>query len=244
MAADGIERVGDTIRRPRGAGSEVVEALLGHLEAVGFDGAPRFLGIDADGRQVLSWVPGEATQDPPWLHDDVENARRLGEVAGLLRRVHDATAGFVPPPGAEPQRPLAVAGDQWSHADAHYGNTVYRDDLPVALIDWEFAAPGDARYDPIGLLICARLPRPDRPDEQTERERSAHRVLEAIMTGYGFTAEQAQGAPLVAAAFFDGAADYLVGLGETGVDGRTPESVAPVVAIRRSLADWWRTHSV
>jgi len=31
-------------------------ARLRHLEAVGFTGAPRFLGIDAAGREVLSYI--------------------------------------------------------------------------------------------------------------------------------------------------------------------------------------------
>lgn len=51
---EGVVRVGNTVRRPRQAGSDLLEALLTHLERVGFDGAPRFLGIDARGRQALS----------------------------------------------------------------------------------------------------------------------------------------------------------------------------------------------
>jgi hypothetical protein len=39
-------RVGDTVRRPAGANAERVELLLRHLEAAGFDAAPRFRGIE------------------------------------------------------------------------------------------------------------------------------------------------------------------------------------------------------
>ena len=47
-------RVGDTVRRPAGSSGESVRNLLLHLEAVGFDGAPRYLGTDEQGREVLS----------------------------------------------------------------------------------------------------------------------------------------------------------------------------------------------
>ncbi len=40
-------RVGNTVRRPAGS-QPGVAALLRHLEAVGFDGAPRHLGVDAE----------------------------------------------------------------------------------------------------------------------------------------------------------------------------------------------------
>jgi hypothetical protein len=52
-------RVGDTVRRPLAAGSNFVHALLLHLEPRGFAGAPRFLGLDKIGREVLTFVPGQ-----------------------------------------------------------------------------------------------------------------------------------------------------------------------------------------
>ena len=42
--------------RVKGPEAPLVEALLVHLEGGGFAGAPRFLGVDGRGRQVLSWV--------------------------------------------------------------------------------------------------------------------------------------------------------------------------------------------
>jgi hypothetical protein len=35
-----------------------VHALLGHLHAAGFGGAPRPLGLDEFGREVLTFIPG------------------------------------------------------------------------------------------------------------------------------------------------------------------------------------------
>lgn len=60
-----VVRVGDEVHRPRTQGAELVESFLLHLELVGFDASPRFLGIDESGRQVLTFVEGEVTIEPP-----------------------------------------------------------------------------------------------------------------------------------------------------------------------------------
>jgi hypothetical protein len=50
----GIVRVSQTVHRSLHQRSDYVHALLRHLEEVGFDGAPRLPGIDAQGREVLT----------------------------------------------------------------------------------------------------------------------------------------------------------------------------------------------
>ena len=90
-----VVRVGDTVRRPVGEWSPAVHALLRHFETVGFDGAPRFLGIDEQGREILSFVEGDAALAPIPGSDEA-----LVELGRLLRRMHEATAGFEPPPPA------------------------------------------------------------------------------------------------------------------------------------------------
>ena len=59
-----VVRQGDTVHRPLRSTSAAAHALLHHLADVGFDGAPRLLGIDAHGREVLSYIPGEAVTPP------------------------------------------------------------------------------------------------------------------------------------------------------------------------------------
>lgn len=54
-----VVRVGDTIRRPAHARSAYVDELLRRLPAAGFDGAPRPLGYDELGRQILTFIEGE-----------------------------------------------------------------------------------------------------------------------------------------------------------------------------------------
>ena len=86
----GIVRVGQTGCRSLHERSDYVHALLRHLEAVGFDGAPRLLGIDEQGRELLTYLPGEVVvRSPAWLSD-----ARLDSAARLIRGFHDATAGI------------------------------------------------------------------------------------------------------------------------------------------------------
>ena len=88
-------RVGTTVRRQTGPWTPAVHALLRYLEDVGFDGAPRVHGIDEQGREVLTFIGGEDGHHArkAALHDD----RTLAEVGRMIRRYHDAVAGFVPP---------------------------------------------------------------------------------------------------------------------------------------------------
>ncbi len=53
----GIVRIGDTVRRPLRPFSLTVQAYLAHLRDAGFTGAPLPLGVDEQGREVLSFVP-------------------------------------------------------------------------------------------------------------------------------------------------------------------------------------------
>jgi hypothetical protein len=135
----GVVRIGDTVRRPASAASAFVAGLLTHLAEVGFDGCPRHLGWDGQGRDVLSFVPGDVP--PRWQHftDD-----QVGRAATLLRQLHDATRGLA----------SGLGGEVVCHHDAGPNNTVFRGGRPVAFIDFDFAAPGPALAD-VGYLAWA-----------------------------------------------------------------------------------------
>src|SRR3954452_2014402 len=87
-----VVRVGNTVRRPQRATSPATHALLRHLADVGFEGAPRFLGIDDHDREVLSYVPGTAITPPfpNWALID----EALVSVAALLLDYHRAVETF------------------------------------------------------------------------------------------------------------------------------------------------------
>ncbi|MEV0310229.1 aminoglycoside phosphotransferase family protein [Nonomuraea fuscirosea] len=86
---DGVVRVGDTVRRPASTSTPAVHALLRHLEAAGFDGAPRVVGMDGLGREILTYLPGTTGLRLESVSDEA-----LAGLALLVRRFHDATAGF------------------------------------------------------------------------------------------------------------------------------------------------------
>jgi hypothetical protein len=203
-----VWRVGNTVRRPRGAGHQVVEALLVHLADVGFEGSPRFLGVDEQGRQRLEYLDGAVHRTPPWQHDDAANAAELGRLASWLRRLHDATADFIAPVGVSPRRPLPLAGDVWTHGDVGYPNVVYRDQRLVGLIDWEFAAPSHRCHDPAALFaVSVRGPRPDAPDND-RRAVATKLAAAAITVGYGMTDAEVRELPGMAATILDDACTF------------------------------------
>ena len=148
----GVVRVGDTVRRPAGGSSDAVRRLLLHLESVGFDGAPRFLGTDEKGRDVLTFVPGDVPLPPypAWALTD----SALQDLGRLVRRFHEATATFDAASVTGWSRSWAdpSGGPVICHNDLFPENVVFRDGHVVALIDFPEAAPGRPFWD---LAIAA-----------------------------------------------------------------------------------------
>jgi hypothetical protein len=192
---EGVVRVGDTVRRPVGPHSRLVHALLTHLESAGFDGAPRFLGIDRTGREVLSYIDGEVAgrPRPAWIADE----SRLVSVGQLVRAYDDAAALFSPPPGAllnahvpEPQGiPPAPAypPELIGHVDITPENVIFRDGRAFALIDFDLAKPA-SRADEMfnAMLWWAPLSDP-RDVDPLLRNLDAARRARILADAYGLS---------------------------------------------------------
>ena len=155
---DGVVRVGDTVRRPVTSRSPFIHTVLKHLEHVGFDGAPRFLGLDAKGREILDFVDGEVA-GRPWPGWVADRERGIS-VARLLRRLDDAMQPFGVPeaaaPGARPVGSPAPVGppDTFvSHCDVTPENTVFRDGVAHAFIDFDLARPTSRAVTVANLLL-------------------------------------------------------------------------------------------
>lgn len=170
-----VHRVGDTVRRPLRPTTPAVHALLRHLERVGFDGAPRVLGVDDDGREVLTYIPGQAVTAPAPVWGLTDAALR--SVGRLLRRFHDAVAGFDPSPFTwSPSPTPPFDGGGIAHNDPNLDNVVFRRGVAVALIDFDLAAPGHPVWDVAGT---ARFWAPLRGDDDITDARR-HRQLERL----------------------------------------------------------------
>jgi hypothetical protein len=189
----GAIRVGDTVRRPVGPWTPAVHALLTHLATKGFSGAPRPLGIDDQGREVLTFLEGETVGSakpwPAWTH--AEDA--LEQVARWLRAYHEAVADFAPPPGA-----VWREGGQWSpgliigHNDAAPYNAVWHDGELAGFFDWDFAAPVTPEWD-LAFTAFSWVPLHARHvvaaegfTDFTARPQRLHRFLDV----YGWSASQ------------------------------------------------------
>jgi hypothetical protein len=183
-----VLRVGDTVRRPWRQTSPATGALLDHLERLGFDGAPRFLGADTEGRETLSYIAGDAVLEPypPWALTD----EALVSVAELLRRFHDAAASFDPNPHTWPQAvPPAFRDGTISHNDPNLDNVIFAGERAAALIDFDLASPGSAVWD---VACAARLWAPLRADEdlpEALRGRPLER-LRLFAAAYGLAAAE------------------------------------------------------
>ncbi|WP_246006894.1 aminoglycoside phosphotransferase family protein [Actinomadura pelletieri] len=130
-----------------------MHGVLRHLEAVGFDGAPRVLGVDVLGREVLSWVPGEVPRRP--LPEYAASEEALRGVGRLLRRYHEAVVSYGVPEGAVwdgETSNLDGEPEVIGHCDVTPDNVVFRGGAPVALIDFDLARPTTRLFDVVTAL--------------------------------------------------------------------------------------------
>ena len=148
-----VVRVGPHVLRPSNLHSSSIHAFLRAVRHAGFEGVPLPVGIDEDGRERLLFIDGDVplTPYPGWS----QSASALASIARLVRRLHDAARSF-DPQGHTWNDALAdpAGGTLVCHNDVEPSNVVFRNGIAVALIDFEFAAPGRPAYD---LAQLARL---------------------------------------------------------------------------------------
>jgi hypothetical protein len=141
-----VTRVGNRVFRSSGFWSPTVHRLLLHLQEKNFEFAPKFFGLEQD-REVLEFIPGVVPQYP--LADFVFSHDSISRAAKMLRGFHDATQDFVHLPSDRWQVPELAREtvEVICHNDFSPYNTVFRDGSPVAMIDFDVAAPGPRVWD-------------------------------------------------------------------------------------------------
>ena len=182
-----VVRVGQTVRRPATPHRAATHALLAHLAAVGFDGAPRLLATDGT-TDTLTYIEGRAATEP--LPEEMLTEAALVSIAGLLRRYHQAVASFNPAgycwPGPIPARYITGLV---SHNDVYPANVIFRGGRAVALIDFDLAGPGGICWD---LAAAARYwcPLRDERDVTDLRQGRALSRFRLLLDAYGLTAAE------------------------------------------------------
>jgi hypothetical protein len=191
----GVCRIGETVRREAGPWTPQVHRLLLHLRSKGIAFVPEPLGMDAEGREILSFLPGIAGSTPlagPQRSDAV-----TVRAATMLRAIHDATADVAASwrTGwrACPREPVQVI----CHGDFAPYNCMFIDGELTGVIDFDFAHAGPREWDlAYALYRFVPLADPEKtegfgaPEEQARRMRlfcdayglgDRSRVIDSVM---------------------------------------------------------------
>ncbi|MFI8348681.1 aminoglycoside phosphotransferase family protein [Streptomyces sp. NPDC085596] len=147
MNTGAVFRRGSLVERPAPPTARALHAHLRALEEHGFDAAPTPLQLTTDGREQLTYIPGDVALPPfpRWVMTETA----LSSVGSLLRRLHDASAAITVDTRAAWPQALAdpEGGTMLCHNDVCPENVVFRDGCATALIDFDLAAPGRPLWD-------------------------------------------------------------------------------------------------
>ncbi|MEU6111139.1 phosphotransferase [Streptomyces albidoflavus] len=177
-----VHRSGDVVRRPTTPAAQAIHRLLSHLHAQGFHGAPRPLGLDADGHERLTFLHGDV---PATLTPQLRTPALLTSAATLLRKLHDASATFRPRPDDVWWLPARDPAEVICHGDAAPYNYVVRNGEAVGLIDFDAAHPGPRVWDvAYAVYRFAPLHGPDNPESFGTPQEQGRRAA-AFCRAYG-----------------------------------------------------------
>ena len=184
-----VIRRGDFVLRPSSPNSEAVHAFLLQLRATGFEGASLPVEVQADGRERLHYIEGVVGVPPfpGWVQTD----HALSSATGLMRSFHEASSRLpVIPATWSDELADPLGGTMICHNDVCFENIVFRGGAAVALLDFDYAAPGRPLFD---LAAFARLCVPIDDDLNASRlgfedlDRPAR--LRLVADTYGLDAE-------------------------------------------------------
>jgi thiamine kinase-like enzyme len=169
-------KIGNTVHRQPSEQSSYVHEVLQFLEYANFEWAPRFLGMDEQGWEVLSFIDGYVPhgQTVPQRTWSLET---MQDIFVHIRQLHDLTSGSE----------LAKGHECICHGDLSYANTVYRDGEAIAFIDWDWAHAGQ-RIDDVAYGILEYLSIGEFESEGGPRERAG--LARVLAFSYGLDASQ------------------------------------------------------
>jgi hypothetical protein len=238
-----VVRVGPHVLRPSTPHSASIHTFLRAVMDAGFEGAPTPVGIDEDGRERLVFIDGDVpvAPYPAWSQSDTA----LASIATLLRGLHDAARGF-DPQGLTWNDALAdpAGGTLVCHNDVEPSNVVFRDGIAVALLDFEFAAPGRPVYD-VAQLARTCVPIDDDVDQARLGWRPADRPARLRLVADAYGLDRDGRAELLTA--MDDAIARIEAAVRRSVDAGEPNFMAMVkrtggIAKYDRRRRWWTNH--
>ncbi len=128
--------------------------LLEFVATAGLEGVPLVHGFDDEGREVLSFLDGEALD--PGFREPTDDM--IVDAATWLRRLHDVVRGWAP--GIRTWRQTGgdlAPGEIICHNDPGTYNWVIRDGRFAGMIDWDQAGPGHP-IDDLAFLCWTAAP--------------------------------------------------------------------------------------
>jgi Ser/Thr protein kinase RdoA (MazF antagonist) len=186
-------RVGDTVRRAAGPWTPTIHALLRHLRASGLSMVPEPLGIDEQGREIISLLPGPVATYP--LADYV-----------LAER-----------PDAVWQWQAHEPAEVICHNDFAPYNLMFEDGEPTGVIDFDLASPGPRVWDMAYTAYrFVPLTAPENPDVAHPGDAEMQRRLSVFTSAYSYARVTPADVAAAAIANLRELVDFIVTSAEAG----------------------------
>ncbi len=235
-----VVRRGPHVHRSAGPWTPTIHRLLDHLHRHGVTWLPRPLGLDEDGREVLTYLPGTAPNYP--MPSWVWSEEVLVEAGMRLAQFHRACADF-DATGAIWQIPAHQPAEVICINDVAPYNMVFDDAQQlIGMIDFDTASPGPRVWD-LAYLAYRLAPLTHLEDTgagMTSMAVRRHRV-ERLCQAYSQAGDRAEiGPPDLLRTATERLDDLAAFTAERAAGGAT--QVAAHAQIYRDDADWIQQH--
>lgn len=151
-----VWRIGETVHRESGPSTPHFHRLLALLHSKGETRVPMPLGMDDEGREVVTYLPGDVGSSPPagpHRRDEV-----LVQAGRLLSAIHDATVEVAGQWLAGWRAPVREPVEMICHGDFAPHNCVFVDGDLAGVFDFDFAPAGPA---PVSFSLNSHSRRAD-----------------------------------------------------------------------------------
>ena len=193
-----VIQVGNIVCRDIKPQSESIHRLLLHLENKGIQFTPRFLGLNENNQEMMSFVEGETIEDYPQINDIDKKVMAVQIAAKMLREYHDATLDFKRYPNdiwfLDYEGKLQT--EVICHNDFAPYNVTFIGNLPIGVIDFDTACPAPRIWDvayavyrfvPLGMKVYNPVTKNYRRYDKTLDCSERRLLLSTFLDTYGIS---------------------------------------------------------